>query len=340
MAFDFAKYPIYNWPGKYDLWRSMLDMPKEQTDLKKDSLVYPVVKLPHFSLPSPQILLAVLVGYAVALYILFKMKRSKLIKIFSIVFLALFASAVSFYLFHKMMLKTDLVFLDITDVQATLNERFSPMRKDILLVSTQRNRYSITLEGNSFAVQQQGPFNMGIEERENIVIRGIYNAGWESRFFRITGMIEFPISGDIVLDGSYVRVSMKNETASSIKDGLFIYRGVPYFVGDFNPGDTIKDTFRFQPGTGLHESEQGPELPWENLSEETKASDELYRAVITHILQNQDWEYLHQGRSILFTGWVEEPLLRALPGRSFHYDANLNLITVIMPIEEKADVAL
>jgi hypothetical protein len=241
--------------------------------------------------------------------------------------MALVASSGSYYLFHQKLFRYDLVFLDFTTIRIQPGQKYGQMSKDLMLASTQRKHYSLSLSGSSLAIEQEGPYYMEIEEQSQITVCNIAMNRWDRRLFTINGLLELPISGGIVRDGSLLRLTMKNESAILIRDGLFIYRGAPYFVGDFRPGATISDTFRFQPALAAGP----PESPWKDLGEEGEG--QLYRDVIDLLLNSESWQKLHQEQAILFAGWVEKSILPVSPDREFYYRANLNLVTIVLPVE-------
>jgi hypothetical protein len=334
MAFDYARYPIYGWPGKYSLWSQVLresSTAEERGDSFKDSRVLPLLSQPLYSFPSHLILLVFIGGYIFIFIFIGKLGKGWLKSPWprgvALAILAVAVSSFGYYIYSVKLFKGETLLLDISQVKVDPGQRHGEFRGDLLLLSSAKGNYGLSVEGEHVSIEQEGFHPLTIEENVVTSIRNIAMARWSTRLFRLDTIVNFMLEGSMERSGTFVRVELKNLTSRWISDGIFFYRGVPYFAGDVGPNDTIEDSFRYVSSEGTLnlsrlEEEQILDQHQEHLKEKL-----IY---IEHLVSKDSFP--QGGDVITFIGWLERPLVEITPDRPFLHRITISPVIAQMSL--------
>ena len=350
MAFDFTQYPVYAWSGKPALWQSILRESKtektagseeliyEDGDPFEDSLIHPVLELPLFAFPSHFFLLGFIIVYLGIVFVLIKLKQFDSLKTWmkslSIALVTAFFSLLGYFVFNFALFRGEMAFINISMLKTTFGQGYGELIEDVVLISNRRKDCSITIQGDQAGISQQGVYDLTIMEDTIMEDRGcqlkdVTLDGFNKRIFRVSSVLEFPVDGEIVRDGPLLRIRIKNSTNRVIRNGLFIYKGVPYFAGELEPGNEIEETFRVSVAPVF----QNPVTDWESIIDTKGDNGKLMRGILGHIFDNIDAYFTQGNETVIFTGWVDSPLLPVKPDSVFFYNRKLTLIAVEMDTE-------
>ena len=358
MAFDFAKYPIHGWSGKYDMWRFIMRKilardnagAAQAEDPLTASLANQIMSTPLFSLPSHTSLLAVILAYLGCLLIAIRffghgpaslrqsgepailgqtLKNSWAIKGLSMAALAFVFSFAVDYIFNTLLSRAEMSLIDVTHLTTSLGQKYGELKKDIVLAATRKTYHSLDVGGRDFSVSHAGPGSITVESTPSLQISDILINRWSTRFLRVQTIVQFPVEGLVRKVGSSVKLRLENKSAWSVSDGFLVFRGQPYFVGKLEPDAEISETFRY--GAGLYATPS--EFETTDLLGEDAKNARIKNAILKYFFASEDWKLEN---TIVFAGWIDEPLLSVGTGKTFFSDLRVNLLTIAMPFEENS----
>ncbi len=231
--------------------------------------------------------------------------------------------------FHNVLFKNTMSLLSVSHIETSLGQKYGTLRQDIVLAASQRVRLSLTFGARGLAISQEGPGTIAIEAREKTRIGDILIGRWGIRRLRVETVLPMAVTGQVTREGAFYRLTVTNESAWTIRGGLMIYRGEPYFVGTIRPGDSLSETFRYRTGVAPTK----PEISLAELIDPGQADSEIKRAMLQQLLENQE---LIDADAVVLAGWIDQPLSPFTTEREFFSDRRVTLITVVLPLTKSS----
>ncbi len=331
LAFDYASHPIQSWPGKYSLWRYLLNQRDSHPYGEGTSLLTSALSVPIKVFPSHLILLGITAGY---LFLLWRLTRGihnfkNAARIIIVIALASVISVSSYYAFNTRLLREDLLFMDITLLRSTSGSGYGELRKDIAFASTHRKNYSAAFTNDTLVLDPASADGMTVIEGRELTVKNIMVDRWRSRRIRLECLLPFPSEGGIFREDGLIKMRVKNTSPWTIQDSIIFYRGIPYYIGAFRPGEEISEDFRiYRNVDSLKE-----ELKVESYYQPEDYKSEVKLSILNSLLEHPDWDILHREDTVVLMGWIEEPLIEAKTDYHFTHEIRLTLCAVVMSLE-------
>ena len=343
LAFDHASHPIRTWEGAADLWRTVLpdlraaapsSPPEEREPVfaepepeEEPSLLSAALSVPIRHFPSHLVVIGLLGVYLAALFALLR-RRSRVSRAVGIAASLALAAALalgSYLAFDRWLLKRDILYADLSVVTTSPGMQWAELRKEISLLSALPQTHSVTLEGEGYLLDPRGADGLIQTERGETVVSGIALAPWAVRRFTAETVVPFPSEGGAVRDGGLLRIRLENRAPYPIRDAVFVYRGVPYFAGDIQTGEEIREDFRMTQDPGnLRES-----VTLETVFREEDTSTQIHVALLERLLRLPEWNYADRPDIVLLIGRLEETPRRAAPATRFVHESRHTIVGFI-----------
>lgn len=339
MAFDFASHPIQTWEGKFDLWRFLL--PREtappeaetgQAESRGSGPILPMLAVPISYFPSHLVLLGICGFYLLALWLIFRRPSTvgALAKIGLAAVLSLALTGSSYSLFNRRLLKTDVLYADVTVLNTAAGRGWAEARKEIAFISALPGSYSVSIGKGGFLLDQGGADGLTVTEGDGITVGDIRVDPWRLRRFSMTSVLRFPSGGGAAIDGGLLRVAVENRSSGAIREAVWLYRGVPYFVGDIRPGEKVSEDFRMFRNAATF----GEEVTIGSLFSDEDMETRMKVAILDHLLGQPEWDHSEEPDTALLIGWLDDPPAGSVPDSRFVHEYRYTVAAFILRPED------
>jgi hypothetical protein len=235
----------------------------------------------------------------------------------------------SYYVFNARLLREDLLFMDITLLRSASESGYGELRKEIAFASTHRKDYSAAFANDTLILDPAGADGMTVIESREITVKNIMVDRWRSRRFRLECLLPFPSEGGIFREGGLIKMRLKNTSPWTIRDSIIFYRGIPYYIGAFQPGEEISEDFHIHRNVDSLKEE----LKVESYYHPEDYKSEVKLSILKLLIEHQDWDVLHREDTVVLMGWIEEPLIETKTDYHFTHEIRLTLCAVVMNLE-------
>lgn len=201
--------------------------------------------------------------------------------------------------------------MEYEEIRSESERPVATVSKDIVIFSTQRNTYEVSLPGGTPIPLEDRDLSVLMTDA-GFSLTDIEVGRWSLQNFYVAASTALPFAARAEERAGEVQVFVDNESEEEIVDAYVLYRGTAAPLGNIGPSEGA--SVEFVP-------RQDPELP--AMPRET-ITDQARRRVIHLRARSQDWEDTEEA---LIVGFLTDSPLPASPSTEFHRRFVMSVLT-------------